>query len=621
MAERDVTFDIIARDKTGGPVRSAAEGLDKLGDKADKAQRKVDELGDETGQLARKMLEAKAAAAALAREFDKTGDSKVLKDFEKLNREANRLGRVMRAIEPPKVLKAPDVDTGMFAKLVTEAKKAGLLAGDAVVEGMGDVFKAIPGPVKGALVGGLVTAAVIAAPGIAAAVEGAVLAGVGAAGIGAGIALAARDPQVAQAYSKLGSDIMSDLSGASKPFVGELLAAAPKLGAAFDRELPLIRRTLASLSTGVGPLVDGVIGAVHELLPGIQAAANASLPILRAVGTQLPTMGRAIGNLLTSISLGGPAAGAALQEVLRDVTLLINLMAFGAKAAAPFLNTLAQAGDLLGIADAGSGTVSVLSDTIGQSGGQASVAGTQFAALGNAMGSTTAQADALNTAFARLFSEEMGVDQANLAVNVGMANLRETIKDNKKTLDESNESGRQNVGVILGQVQALEAKRQADIAAGNGTVEATNTANAAYASNVASLRAVLIQLGLAPAAVDALLAKYQQIPKTLTTTITTVYRTKGTPPGYSDQLTGHSRTGANDTSSISSWAPAQFAASQRAQLAGNGGGTHRTGGPTPVHSEVNVAVNLDGQPFRAYTEQAVSAAEKRQAWRAKVGKR
>ena len=90
--------------------------------------------------------------------------------------------------------------------------------------------------------------------------------------------------------------------------------------------------------------------------------------------------------------------------------------------------------------------------------------------------------------------------------------------------------------------------------------------------------------------------------------------------GGVDQRTGNSQNAG--LSGLSSWRPAALAAAFAAGggLAGDRG-TSRVGGPTPVHSEVNVSVSLDGVPFRAMTSKVVSASEARQAWRAKVGRR
>jgi hypothetical protein len=171
----------------------------------------------------------------------------------------------------------------------------------------------------------------------------------------------------------------------------------------------------------------------------------------------------------------------------------------------------------------------------------AGVSASSYDQLSQSLGNTANMAKQLQSNFDALFGSQMSVDQANLAVNVGMSQLTDTIKNNKKSLDQSTESGQQNVQAILNQVQALNAKREADIAAGNGTAEATAQANAAYASNV-PVSGSPDQHGPTPAAVDALIAKYSEIPKNISTTVTTVYRTVGRAPPSPTRRPGTPRT-------------------------------------------------------------------------------
>src|SRR4029450_12435653 len=72
-------------------------------------------------------------------------------------------------------------------------------------------------------------------------------------------------------------------------------------------------------------------------------------------------------------------------------------------------------------------------------------------------------------AFGRLFGEVMGVKEANLEVAQAWADTRKELLNGKRTLDESTQAGRDNVGQLNDMVGALERKREADIAAGNGT--------------------------------------------------------------------------------------------------------------------------------------------------------
>ncbi len=92
--------------------------------------------------------------------------------------------------------------------------------------------------------------------------------------------------------------------------------------------------------------------------------------------------------------------------------------------------------------------------------------------------------------------------------------------------------------------------------------------------------------------------------------------------GGVDQRTGNSRNAG--LSGLSSWRPAEVAAALfggGANFAMAGGATSRTGGPVQVTSTIENRIYLDGRPFREYVDEALSESERRQAWRAKVGRR
>lgn len=613
MPERDVTFDVGARDRTGPGTKAAADNFERVGRAADKAARKIDEVGDQAGQTARKLTEARLAAMGLAREFDKTGDVKVLRNFEKLNREAAKLGRVAKSLkfDAPKI-ENPDGFLGSLTKL---GRKAGLVASDAAVEGFGSLFKALPAQVKA----GMVLGASAGAAYLAAATEGAILAGVGAAAIGGTLLIAAQNEKVKQSYGALGQRIMVQLQDAAKPMTEELLATAPKLSAAFDREAPTIERIMRNATRDFGPVVEGVEAAIHRFLPSFERAADVGGKILANVAGQLPALAGALGHLFDAFANSGRGANAGINELIMNVRVLIEAMALLAQAGAPALNTIGRVMELMGLVSTSSSQLTTLASASEQAALSGSSMSTSYEVLAQSMGNTANQANALNDAFNRLFGAQMSVDQANLAVKQGVVNLTESVKQNGKTLDDSTQKGLNNIGMIQQQIQNLAAKRDADIAAGNGTVEATNKANAAYASNVASLRQLLINLGFAADKVDALIGKYQSIPQSISTTVTTVYRTQGTPPGYADEKTGHSRTGSMDYSGLDGWAPAQFSAGQRAFAAAAATASAPTQPPVQVHSESSFTVLLDGTPFRAQIVRTTAAAESRQAYRARVG--
>lgn len=621
MADRDVEFTISASDKSKAATEGAARNFETLSDKADKAARSTDKLGDQTGQLARKLLEARAAAAGLAREFDRTGDSKILREFGKINAEASRLGRVAKSIkldiDLPKDVKTPD---GLLGKFVKFGRDAGLIAGNASIESISDVWKALPGNARTAMIAGLAGVAVAAAPLIAASVEGAVVAGVGAGAIGIGAILASKDDQVKAVYTKLAGDIGGDLKRAAQPLRDELLNLVPVLGYGIGAQIPRLQRIFTSVRPILGALVHDALSAVDAIAPSIERASIVGARVLASIGQQIPGLAKSVGQLLDAFSAAGPGAADALAALVQQLSLMIRLVALGAQASAPMLNFLGYLAELTHLTPNSNKEISQLSPTLEASGQQAGLTAEQYAMLNGALGNTADRAKALGDAFDRLFSEQMGVDQANLAVNTGMLTLTDTIKNNKKSLDESTQAGAQNANVILQQIQNLDRKRQADIAAGNGTEEASQKANAAYASQIEGLRKLLYSLGLNHDEVDKLIDAYAELAKPQTKVFTTVFRQVGSQSGISDSATGHSRTGSSDYGALSSWAPAAFAAGDRFVPAAPGPGA--PGVPAvDVHSELALTVELDGTPFRAQVARTTQAAERRQAWRAHVGAR
>jgi hypothetical protein len=93
--------------------------------------------------------------------------------------------------------------------------------------------------------------------------------------------------------------------------------------------------------------------------------------------------------------------------------------------------------------------------------------------------------------------------------------------------------------------------------------------------------------------------------------------------GGVDQRTGNSRNAG--LSGLSSWRPAQqlaglFAGGAAFAMAG-GGGVQVSTAPVEVHNESKVSVSLDGRPFREMTVRVVDESQRREAWRARVGRR
>lgn len=559
---------------------------------------------------------------------DKTrrGTDSAARNFDDLDRKVRKSSKDTTSQVKKDTDRSRSIFRSLFGTLVDQGQKTGMLAANATIDSFGSAFKALPPEVKLGVAASVLAGATLAAPAVVSTVNAAVLAGLGAGGLALGIMLAAKDPAVAAAYANLSSHVQRRLQESVTPFRSELIDSAGIFGDSFDAVAPRIDRIFKGLATTIKPLSTGLAKGFENAFPGLERAVAASLPLLRELAAELPRIGSLIGELFGAIADAGPGAALTFKFILINVEALIKALTWfiqmmgGVANGVSVLTAAGLAlGQSLGIVD--DNTTKVISK-IGASGTAATTSAGGFRTLSMATYNTADAARAADAAFNSLFGELMSVDQANLAVKSGMAQLTATIQANKKTLDQNTEAGRQNVGAILGQIQALDRKRQADIAAGNGTVEATNRANAAYAANVAALRKVLIQMGLTAAEVDVLIAKYQQIPRNIGTTITTTYKVVGSPSGPVELGRGQGR---EKFDGLDGWHPYAFASAKRGGSGGEfamvGGGAGRTTAPYQIDQHLDVSVLLDGEPVRRAAAKAARSEVKRQAWRDRVGPR
>jgi hypothetical protein len=191
-----------------------------------------------------------------------------------------------------------------------------------------------------------------------------------------------------------------------------------------------------------------------------------------------------------------------------------------------------------------SGEVEVWSTTTGALASQARDAQNAIEYMNREVYNTADAADQANEAFGRLFGEMMGLDEANLKVAEDFRKLGAEIRKNKGSLDENTEAGQKNRKFILGMVEDLNRQREAEIAAGNGTVEATRKANKAFLEKLQRVRDLTVANGGNTASVDAMLAKYRELANipaiNKTITLTTIYRTKGDKYGSAFvEVVGH----------------------------------------------------------------------------------
>jgi hypothetical protein len=556
----EVNIRVTGANTSGNAINTAKRDVDDLGDAASKTSRRVVVLGEseqkagrEASALARKLLEASAAAKLAAAEMNRIGDDASIQKFRKAQSEYSKLAMAAKHVNAPGGGDGSLFDS-MFKAAPKEVEKVGVEAAktfsSAFEGGVMGTFKALPPEAKAALGASVAGAAIAAAPFIVSAVNGAILGGIGAGGLAAGIALQAKDPVVAGAFKGLGSRIMADLGEASKPFRAELLNTVDTFGASWTKIKPNVSSFFATIAPETSKLSSAVSKSIEMLGPSLAKAAGPAAKVLDAVAAEVPEIAQALANLLDDISDHGDSAAAAIKFILFNVEALIVGFDILVKTVGPAADGIVRVAQAIGLIDdtrldhvitkldrtnqtaqdAGEG-MSRMGGSAEELSGTTQDTAASVEYMNRAVYNTADAADQANQAFADLFGQLMGLDEANLKVAEDFRKLGADIKKNKGSLDANTEAGEKNRKTILGIVDDLNAQREAAIANGNGTVEATQKANAAFLAQLQRVRDVAAANGANTAQLDAMIAKYRalaglgNIVKSVTIINTAVYRT------------------------------------------------------------------------------------------------
>jgi hypothetical protein len=478
--------------------------------------------------------------------------------------------------------------------------------------------------------------AIAAAPLIAATLSAAIIGGAGLGGVLGGVALVSKDARVAAAGKQLGTTLLSDLQSDASSFIRPVLTAVDTIGDRFEEVRGRIRSIFANSSQFVAPLVDGATRGLQGILRGVDALVANARPVIDVIANGLDRLGNDFGDFMTDIAGNSDGAARGLQQVFDQMSNILKItgpliggltMIYGwldkiGAAGFLFQQLLGPIGQLLPFLDkADEGARKVGSGTFGAAQGLDFMK--QEAAAATEPVRTLAQkmSDAASAA--------RSLYGATTSVATATANASKTIKENGRTVSLSTEKGRANRDALQSVADAMVRQYDASLKLnGVGAVTAAvadrNRAafvrlaeRAGYAGGKAQELATKllgipakrdVRITAATAAAESRVVALQNHIDSLrgrTVTVTVHYRGDGSNENSPSIGGGGGRT----FSAASYWA------------AVNGQATSRTGGPTPVNVQSAVRVDLDGRPFRSYTQRAIAESESRQAWRAKVGAR
>lgn len=482
-------------------------GLKNVGGAAEKAGDGLQDMAKDAGFLDKRIGELRGGLTKLIAEFDKTGDKTLLKKISGEKRELGSLTRLKKQLidlTPEAVDAGAEIGTKFGGSLLKSAAAA-MASGNAI------------------LIAGISAAVIAALPLIGGTIAAAVLGGVGVGGIIGGIALASRDSRVKDAATKLGEHALSAFGQAAEPFVAPAIEAIGILGSTTTNIAGQMRQGFATIAPVLVPLTRGIAGLAEKAMPGFLKAMESAKPVIRALAQELPKIGQALSDFLTSISEDPDGAILALktltgltQYLLRQwggaTAMLSKVYEWMVKTAVSgnvFLETMF-------------GWVPGLGDMIRSNKAtvEGMLAGLQQAksGTGDFSGSLGKLADSasdaekkvvdLQAAFDTFFGHTMNLEQATLRYERAIDDLSKAVKENGKTLDAREEKGRANRGAILDEIQAIKDLRQANI--DNGM--AVDTANSKYDTQLERLRVAAYRLGLNKKEVDLLIDAYKRVP-------------------------------------------------------------------------------------------------------------
>lgn len=522
-----VRFDLI--------VHGAGEGkreFERFADGADHATKSFDGLGKESSNLEKHIDSVKGKLVDLRREIAKAPDDKALrKDYNSAKRDLNFLEKIKDDAE----------------KAAAVGVKVGEEVGKGVNEGVGDTVGALPTQIRGPAIAAGIGLGALMAPFVGAAIGGAVLGGVGVGGIIGGVALAAKDPRVQQAGMALGQDLLKDLSAAAAPFRTPLLEAIDEIHSAGTGLAHNLRDDFAQVAPLLKPLVEGMIGLVRDVGPGLSKAFQAAKPVLGAIANELPRIGAAISVALEDIADGSDGGTEALIELLRTTEKFIvaggMLIGWLEKAYDKYLDfesAVGHAADEVGKWTAiVSPSILLVTTGLGNAADEADATRESLtrakdvaSAFGGSLHGVTKEATDLTGALKSindemdvLFGRQMSLDEATLRYKQGLGDLRKELTDGRRTLNDSTKDGQDNREAILKQIRAIEDLRDAEFQHNGNLVEA----NKHYQDHIAALKETLIRLGYNKKEVEDLIAAYKALNAVpnIVKSVTTQYLEKG----------------------------------------------------------------------------------------------
>lgn len=311
-----IFFDLIGRTSGERDIDRFAKALGDSGDEAERASKGHRDLTEGTRALSTELERARTRSADLRREFHETGNTDLLKDMTKAERDIKRFEGLFS--------KFGDSERGIadaarfFATGATDA--AGATDGWASkLPGLAGQLGPVGLAIAGVGAAGVLVAALAVTGGVA-------VAGLGGALLALGIKAQVGTANVSDALDRL-SKTWNDVGNAAGRMIGrELTSALGSLRDEVDKLEPTLDDLFTGPATAIVPLEHGLEGLIEHAMPGLMDGADASSSALQTIAGELPNLGDVVGQFFTDVSSNSEAGVDAMMKFVNVIEITIGMM-------------------------------------------------------------------------------------------------------------------------------------------------------------------------------------------------------------------------------------------------------------------------------------------------------
>jgi len=494
MADATLRYRITADD-------DAAATFDRVGSALDGTNKSFDRLSKGAQSLSDRISDTEKRATNLRREFERTGNVDVLKNWVKAERDLKRWRGHMSAL-------GGDTDDasrklGLFSRVGVTAGKGMNVFATAATDA-GGAAKLLANPV------GLMAAGLGATAGAALA-SGVALAGLGVGIIGLGAIALRNNAKVQASFAGLGATISGVGARAAHFLEDDFVDALNLMASTAVSTEPTLRRMFVGIEPGIASMSRGLDGLVRNAMPGLEDAAEGANDVLVQLGDELPDIGASVSRLGTALGSAASGGGKALTDTLNGLATAVDF-------AGASIATLSKTYEYASIgADNFGGIVKMLQ---GEHEGVASRIDTDVSTIDaayKALGDTAKDtATAVVTAQNAMEDATLGTFSASLRGSEALRGLSASLQENGRSFTLGTEAGNDN-RAALERVGAAARRVRDDAVAlasaqGKDGPAAAAAGAAAQASYAAGLRQTLIRAGFAEQAIRDLFMAVGLIP-------------------------------------------------------------------------------------------------------------